>query len=327
MLADDRLGGARGCQRLISTLEKHEHGDPAQEHAEKPLRVVRVRATPLSVQSSASRAASGLAVLARIKGHKRWVAYRVTHFATGGVVMADRLRVAIGFERREDGLVTVSVRTSRPLGPFVPYPGAKAVLPAQYVTRPETARVMAIGLPDVSGMRYALVRVSLPEAAGTVEHYFDLSEGSAERELVAAMIAQEVVPVVIAPDGFEVALTDLEYARVGWREALDAAQGISAAAWREGDRGSEMVFLSAFRPGPPRPRRVRRRAARVPKDLDLPFFAERSARSPARQSRRSTGCAYHQARRVRGRALPRTGLRGARREPRDARAVAGLALS
>lgn len=190
--------------------------------------------------------------------------------------MARRIRAKLTFKWSDDGTIVAEIVTSSPLGPFHAADGT-VYQPEEHL-RWESNFALGISAPWGQPWRYPEVRVS---AAGhpLVDRIFDMSEGSDERAVVAAIAGQPQLPVVWVDEGVEVLYTPFHTIPGGWRQALESTKGISAEAWRE--EIDELLWSqsASWRPGP-RPRRHRRRTASLPAGAALPFFARRSGAIP-----------------------------------------------
>jgi hypothetical protein len=174
--------------------------------------------------------------------------------------------------QRDDGSVEVEIRTSSPFENYVRRDGL-VLEPAEYLQR-HSFNVWSSGRP----IRYLMVEASGVEEM-VLQRYFDLSEGSGERAMVELMVDQESVPVVWVNEGVEVLYTAGQSRRQYWREALENTRGVSAGVWKEEIAELEWRTSASWRPGP-RPGRHRRRSAKPPQGIAVPFFARRSGAIP-----------------------------------------------
>jgi hypothetical protein len=191
--------------------------------------------------------------------------------------MTSKTRAKLTLGQREDGTVQVEILTSTPLGPFRGHD--RVYTPAEYLAWDSGFQFNA-SAADGEPWRCLKVRASAPVLNyALVDRIFDLSEGSHERAMIAAMVGQKQIPVVWVNEDVEILHTPPDGMQSVWREALETTEGISAEAWRAEIEELLWRQSDSWRPGP-RPKRQRRHTARPPKGPPLPFFAKRSGAIP-----------------------------------------------
>ena len=188
----------------------------------------------------------------------------------------------------------VEIVTSRRLGDFHPrrYAGwdhekqehlwedQRVQTPAEYLREPTAFGFMTTG-PERGKWRHVRIRAgAIVEGLWRplAERPLDLSEESEERALLAALAAQDAVPLVWINEGVEVRYSVSEEERLAWRIALENTRGTSASEWSEEIAELAWQESPSWRPGP-RPRRHRPRSASPPA-RPIPFFAPRSGTIP-----------------------------------------------
>ena len=192
-----------------------------------------------------------------------------------------RARAKVTFREGDDGAVRMEVLTRDRL-PDMRMPD-RAVLPEEYL-HDVGVSLMTLGVDEGDpsgrppGWRYVRMDVlaGSPHTGPSYHRYVDLSEGSEERRLFAALAEQETLRVVWLNEEVEVTL-DLAPMHPGtWREALANTRGLDRERYaREIER--RMEEPAGFGGGRPRPRR--RRTAEPP-PRPIPFFAPRSGALP-----------------------------------------------
>jgi hypothetical protein len=131
------------------------------------------------------------------------------------------------------------------------------------------------------GWRYLGLRTKV-EAGPTgryVTRQFDLSEGSDDRRVAAALVAQGAVRVVWVNERLEAVRELDDTVRTAWTEALANTRGVTREAWQEELAELNWRHSPSWRPGRPRPRKYKRRTA-VPPARPVPWFARRSGVIP-----------------------------------------------
>jgi hypothetical protein len=207
------------------------------------------------------------------------------------------------FVRRSDRVVGVQILTSQTIGPFTwgrwertpigePQKWRDHVFePAQFLANPESFGISALGQgrrPDVE-WRWLQIRSTVTAGGGYGAHlfdeYIDLSQDSANRDIVALICEQEIVPVEWVNEGLEIpwgmtAFHKSDGWRTTWREVLNNTDGVSAKDYHEEIEELKWHASPSYRPGIPRPRPYKRRSAKRPEDVIVPSFARRTGQIP-----------------------------------------------